>query len=304
MRQKAAHAVKELRTLRDCIRWGASRFAEAGLSYGHGTDNAIDEAAYLVLNALALPPDLNGIYHNCRLTRGEREAVIERLVERIETRKPGAYLTGEAWFMGLRFHVNEAVLIPRSPIAELIERRFEPWVQPDLAAQILDLCTGSGCIGIACAYAFPDATITLSDVSEAALAVARENIALHHLEDRVSALRSDVFDTLPPQRYDLIVANPPYVNAPDMAALSEEFRHEPELGLAAGADGLDIVRRILGDASRYLTPDGILVVEVGNSAEALVEAYPELPFLWLEFERGGHGVFLLTAESLREAPNV
>ncbi len=301
MNHRAADAIDELRSLRDCIRWGASRFTEAGLTFGHGTDNAIDEAAYLVLHALSLPPDLSGAYHDCRLTRAERERVIGLLMQRIETRKPAAYLTGEAWFAGLRFEVDEHVLVPRSPIAELIENRFEPWLTADGVTRILDLCTGSGCIGIACAYAFPEAEVILTDISPAALDIARRNIAYHHLADRVRVVESDVFDRVPEGPYDLIVSNPPYVDAADMAALPEEFRHEPELGLAAGADGLDIAHRVLRDAGHFLAPNGILIVEVGNSAAALVEAYPDLPFTWLEFARGGHGVFLLTADALADA---
>ena len=291
-------AVAELATIRDFIRWGASRFNAAGLHFGHGTDNALDEAAWLVLHALDLPLDLPPHWQEARLTPGERRRVVDLLLARIETRKPAAYLTGEAWFCGLPFAVNEAVLVPRSPIAELIEQGFQPWLVADPVTRVLDLCTGSGCIGIACAFAFPEAEVDLSDVSAEALDVARQNIARHGLGERVRPHRADVFDGLPPARYDLIVANPPYVDAADMAELPAEYRHEPRLGLAAGADGLDIVRRILAEAVDWLSPQGLLVVEVGNSAPALQAAYPDLPFIWPEFERGGHGVFLLEAGAL------
>ncbi len=290
-------AVDELRTLRDLIRWGASRFGEAGLYFGHGTDNALDEAAWLVLHALDLPLDLADAYRDCRLTREERERVVALLRQRIETRQPAAYLTGEAWFCGLPFHVDESVLTPRSPIAELIEARFSPWLA-NAPARILDLCCGSGCIGIACAVVFPEAQVDMSDISPAALDVARRNIGRHGVGDRVTVIESDVFSAIPAATYDLIVSNPPYVDARDMAALPDEYRAEPALALAAGDDGLDIVRQILAGAADYLADDGVLVVEVGNSAQALCEAYPQTPFLWLDFERGGHGVFLLEKKDL------
>lgn len=295
-------AIDNLSTINDCVRWGVSRFRDADLYFGHGTDNAFDEAVWLVLHGLSLPLDLDVSYRSCRLTKEERRVVLELLSQRIETKKPAAYLIGEAWFCGLPFHVNENVLVPRSPIGELIQEGFEPWLAAGVDSvldSVLDLCTGSGCIGIACAFAFPDADVTVSDISSLALEVTHSNIERHKLADRVTAVKSDVFQNIPSKKYSLIVSNPPYVDAADMAALPDEYRREPELGLAAGNDGLDIARTILSQASDYLADDGLLVVEVGNSEAALIEAFPEVDFLWPEFEHGGHGVFALTAEQLK-----
>ncbi len=295
-----ASAVVELQTLRDFFRWGASEFIAAGLFYGHGTDNPWDEAEQLVLHAVHLNPPLADEWLDARLTRPERERVVANIQRRIEERIPAAYITGQAWFAGMPFTVDERVLVPRSPIAELIEKQFAPWLI-DEPLQILDLCTGSGCIGIACAYSFPDAEVQLSDISFDALAVTEENIQRHDLSERVFAIQSDLFENLQGQRFDLIVSNPPYVDAEDMASLPQEYHAEPELGLASGEDGLDFTRRLLAEALDYLTENGLLVVEVGNSWPALEEAYPELPFTWVEFERGGHGVFVLSAADLRSA---
>jgi ribosomal protein L3 glutamine methyltransferase len=290
----------ELLTLRDWVRWGCSRFNEAGLFFGHGTDNALDEALALVLYALNLDHDLPGEYLDARVTADEARQITALFHERIDRRVPAAYLIGEARFAGLAFYVDDNVLIPRSPIAELIQEGFAPWLDSDHVGSVLDLCTGSGCIGIACAYAFPDALVDLSDVSPAALDVATRNIERHRLEGRVRTLRADVYDGLDDERYDLIVTNPPYVSSAEMVELPEEYRHEPELGLEAGDDGMDVVARILGGAADYLRPGGIMVVEVGASADLLMARYPGVPFLWLDFERGGDGVFLLTAEQLDE----
>lgn len=287
----------ELLTLRDFIRWGASEFTAAKLYFGHGTDNPWDEAEQLVLHAVHLTPPLADEWLSARLTGVERERVMENLRRRIDERIPAAYITGQAWFAGLPFIVDERVLVPRSPIGELIQKQFSPWLASE-PRQILDLCTGSGCIGIACAYAFPDAEVQLSDISFDALAVAEENIQQHNLEDRVFAMQSDLFENLAGQTFDLIVSNPPYVDADDLATMPEEYHAEPEIGLGSGDDGLDFTRRLLQEASNYLTDDGVLIVEVGNSCIALEEAYPELPFTWIEFERGGHGVFMLRKADL------
>lgn len=292
--------IEELVSIRDMVRWGASRFTEAGLFFGHGTDNALDEALALALHALHLDHSLPADYLDARLTRSERTRVADLLMQRYTTRKPAAYLIGSARFAGLDFKVTEDTLVPRSPIAELIEQGFEPWLDADQVGSVLDMCTGSGCIGIACAYAFPDARVDLTDISPAALVVAQDNIVAHHMDDRVEAIRADVWEGLPAGQYDLIVSNPPYVDAEDMAELPVEYQHEPALGLAAGDDGLDVVARILAGAADRLNTDGILVVEVGRSAGHLMDRYPGVPFLWLEFEQGGGGVFLLTADQLDE----
>ncbi|MFM8333085.1 MAG: 50S ribosomal protein L3 N(5)-glutamine methyltransferase [Candidatus Methylumidiphilus sp.] len=294
-------AIDHLTTLRDYIRFGASRFSQAGLFFGHGTATAIDEAAALVLHALHLPHNLPSGYFTCVLTPEERLEVVGLLERRIAERKPAAYLTREAWFCGLPFYVDERVLVPRSPIAELIDKQFAPWLsQPDDITDILDLCAGSGCIGIACALAFPEADVDLVEISPEALAVAQINIDKHEVEDQVRAVQSDLFAELDGKRYDLIVSNPPYVNTEEWRQLPAEYHAEPKLGLESGASGLDCVRRILREAEAHLKPDGVLIVEVGSSAEALEYAFPDVPFCWIDFERGGDGVFLLTAEQLAE----
>jgi ribosomal protein L3 glutamine methyltransferase len=289
-----------LHTIRDFIRWGASRMNEAGLHFGHGTANAVDESAALVLHSLHLPPDLEGDFFQATLTPLEKRVVLNLLDRRVRERKPAAYLMNKAWFMGLPFYVDERVLIPRSPLAELIDRQFSPWLtDPDTVRHVLDLCTGSGCIGIACAYAFPDAQVDLVDVSIGALDVARRNVREHALDERVTLLRSDLFSALRGRRYDLIVSNPPYVSQGELQQLPPEYQHEPSLGLAGGEQGLDLVLAILQQAGEHLTENGILVVEVGNTQYALSDAFPDIPFVWLDLERGGEGVFLLTAEQLQ-----
>ncbi len=295
--------VDELQTLRDWVRWGASYFRRAGLCFGHSTEDAFDEALFLARHVLHLEHEEALAYLDARLAREEREAVMNLFERRVEERLPAPYLTGEAWFAGLPFRVDKRVLVPRSPIAELIEAGFQPWLEESEAPRVLDLCTGSGCIAIATAHYLPGAQVDACDLSAEALDVARENVALHGVEEQVRLYQSDLFDALPEARYHLIVSNPPYVTRSEMAALPEEYRHEPAMGLEAGEDGLTVVSRILAEGDRWLHPGGIMVVEVGESMENLQRRYPEVPFLWLEFERGGGGVFLLTAEQLQEYKN-
>lgn len=292
--------MSSLTTLRDFIRWGASRFVEGDLNFGHGTASALDEAAALVLHTLHMPYNLSEFYLQATLTLQEKQAIVNVFERRINQRKPAAYLTHESIFAGLSFYVDERVLVPRSPIAELIEQRFAPWVEEDQVERILDLCTGSGCIAIACAYAFPEAEVDAVDKSLEALAVAMINLEKHHLVDEIELYESDIFNALPDAQYDIIVSNPPYVAISEWRKLPPEFHAEPEMGFIAGLTGLDLVIRILAEAKDYLTSNGILVVEVGSSAETLQETFPHVPFYWLDFERGGDGVFLLTAEQVAE----
>lgn len=299
--QTMTSLVQELQTLRDFVRWALTQFNAHNLYYGHGTDNAWDEALHLVLGSLHLPWDTDARLLDARLTQLEREKLLDLIRRRCEERTPLPYLLGESWFAGLPFKVDARVLIPRSPIAELIEEAFSPWFNEDYPpARILDLCTGSGCIGIACAYTFPTAQVVLSDISEDALDVARENIHRHHLMERVQVRSSDLFAQLQDERFDLIVSNPPYVDRQDLSLMPDEYHQEPELALAAGEDGLDLVRLILRQARAHLNEGGLLVVEVGNSQAHLEALLPQVPFLWVEFAANAAGVFVLTADQLDE----
>lgn len=287
-----------LETVNDFIRWGGTLFQQAELFFGHGTDNAFDDARVLVFYALSLPFDVPDHYLLSRLTTQEKQQVTQLFQSRIESRKPTAYLTGEAWFAGIKFKVSEATLVPRSPIAELIAQEYRPWVEPEEVTAVLDMCTGSGCIGLASLQALPNATVDLVDISTEALEVAQQNIEMYGLEQVANAIQSDLFTNLSGKQYDLIVSNPPYVDQIEMDALPEEFHQEPRLGLEAGHDGLDLVRRILAEAADHLTEDGTLIVEVGVSQYYLEQAYPELPFYWFEFEQGGEGVFAIQKSDL------
>ena len=288
----------ELNSLRDCIRWGVSAFNAAELTFVQGMPTALDEAVYLCLAALNLPADFGENYFDCRLTLAERKKVLDYYQQRIEQKKPAAYITNEAWFAGESFYVDERVLIPRSPLAELIQERFSPWVMDEEVYNILELCTGSGCIAIACAHAFEHANVVASDISADALAVAEINRHNHGLEDRLELVQSDLFEHVPNRQYDLIVSNPPYISEQEMTELSDELKLEPALGLVAGEQGLDIVIPMLKRAREFLSDSGILVIEVGYSWPALEAALPNVPLLWLDFEFGGEGVFMLTAEQL------
>ena len=282
----------------EALHWAEENFNNADLYYGHGTDNAWDDAVALTLYALDLPIDADPSVLQRSLTDAETKRLMDLYQQRIEKRIPAPYLTQQAWFCGLPFYVDERVIVPRSPLGELIERQFTPWVDPERVKNILDLCTGSACIGIACAYVFPTAKIDALELSTAALEVAKINTAQHRVNDRVRLLNSDLFSALQHEKYDIIVSNPPYVNAEDFTNMPSEFTKEPTMALVSGVDGLDSTRHILANAAQYLTAQGILIVEVGNSAAALITAYAEVPFTWLEFTRGGAGVFLLTKAQL------
>jgi len=290
----------ELSTIIDFIRYGASRFSAAGLTFGHSHDNPIDEATHLVLAALHLPPDLPPAYGTGKLVADERERVLGLIERRVSERIPVAYLVGETWFAGLKFKSDRRALVPRSPIAELIESGFAPWLDHRHVERVLDVCTGSGCIGIAMAEYNPDWQVDIVDISPEALSLARENIVFQHVEDRVEAIESDLFAGVQGRRYDLIVSNPPYVTEDEYAAMPGEYRHEPKLGLTSGEDGLDLCLRMLDEAADYLTEDGLLIVEVGESERALAKLLPQVPFVWIEFKVGAMGVFALERRDLVE----
>jgi ribosomal protein L3 glutamine methyltransferase len=285
--------------VRELIARGARQLRRAGVFFGHGTDNAWDDCAALVLHALRLPHSGEAALYARRVGSRAVDRVDELLARRIAERIPAVYLTGETWFAGLPFHIDRRALIPRSPIAELIERRFAPWIDPRRVRRILDVGTGSGCIAIASAKALPRARIDAVDISPEALALAARNVRRHRVGRRVRLVRSDHFSALADERYDIIVANPPYVGRREMSGLPAEYRHEPPIALAAGRDGLDSVRVILRESLAHLHSGGLLIVEVGNTEAAVRRAFRRLPFIWLEFERGGGGVFLLSAEQLR-----
>jgi ribosomal protein L3 glutamine methyltransferase len=289
---------QELVSIKDFIRYAVTRFNAAHLFYGHGTDNAWDEAFALILAALHLPHDLDPGMLDSRITTDERIKILELIDERVKKHRPVPYLMHEAWFCNLVFYVNEKVLIPRSPLGELIVKAFEPWIDSHKVKNILDLCTGSGCIAIACAKMFPDAQVDASDISQEVLDVAKINVEKHQVSNRVHLIKSDLFNSIPKKPYDVIISNPPYVTEQEMQELPAEFRHEPKLALAAGEDGLDFAIPIMKSAAKFLAPHGILIVEVGNSEINMAEKFPRIPFTWLEFENGGGGVFLLTKEQL------
>ncbi|VFP81713.1 50S ribosomal protein L3 N(5)-glutamine methyltransferase [Candidatus Erwinia haradaeae] len=290
-------AIQELKTINDFLRWSVSCFSEANLWYGHGTDNAWDEAVQLVLPMLFLPIDSNIDMSNGRLTYRERRRVVELVERRVNERIPVSYLTNKSWFCGQEFYVDKRVVIPRSPIAELISQKFSGLIsyQPK---KILDMCTGSGCIAISCALAFPDAEVDAVDISEDALVVAKKNVFRYRLKQRVTTILSDLFSNIPHKNYDLIITNPPYVNRSDVKFLPDEYLHEPTLGLISGDNALTLVLRILSDVQDYLAHDGVFICEVGGSMSDLLTLFPDIPCAWIDFDQGGDGVFRMTREQI------
>ncbi len=295
-----SEASASLKTVRDCLRFAVSRFSEAELFFGHGSENAYDEAAYLILHTLHLPLDCLDPFLDARLTQSELFEVLDIIERRVEQRIPAAYLTNEAWLGELSFYVDERVIVPRSFIAELLREQLAPWVaDPEHIGSVLDMCTGSGCLAILAAHAFPNAHVDAADLSADALDVAQYNISDYALEDRITLVESDLFAKLRGRRYDIIISNPPYVDAESVAALPQEYKHEPQQALGSGTDGLDATRAILKNAAKHLTDKGILVVEIGHNRDALEAAFPDLPFTWLDVSAGDEFVFLLHKNDLK-----
>ncbi|MFT2111641.1 50S ribosomal protein L3 N(5)-glutamine methyltransferase [Marinomonas sp. 2405UD68-3] len=292
-------AVRDLKSIQDFIRWTYSRFLKAELFYGHGTDNAWDEAVHLVLRSLKLPMDFDRSMLDCALTTDEKKRILKLVQLRISKREPLPYLLSEAWFMGLPFKVTRDTLIPRSPIMSLLETEFQPWLS-EYPLNILDMCTGSGCLGIVASLVFEDAKVDITDISSAALKVAQDNVQLHEVGESVEVIESDMFTNLFGKKYDLIICNPPYVDADDYNSAPKEFHNEPRLALTSGIDGLDFTRQFLSQAADYLTNNGIIVYEVGNTEVTLQENYPNVPFMWVDLPAGGNGVFVLTKEQLSQ----
>jgi len=294
-----AEAAQQLHTVRDCLRFAVSRFNQAKLFFGHGSSDAYDEAAYLILHTLHLPLDRLEPFLDARLTDGERSEVLNIILRRVEHRIPAAYLTHQAFLGEFSFYVDERVIVPCSFIAELLLEQLSPWIaEPEEIHSVLDLCTGSGCLAILAAHAFPDASVDAVDLSSAALSVAERNVADYQLQTRISLIESDLFAKLDNKRYDLIISNPPYVDAESVAALPQEYLHEPKLALGSGRDGLDATRLILKHAAQHLTENGILVVEIGHNRDVLEAAYPDLPFTWLDVSAGDQFVFMLHRNDL------
>ncbi|WP_225639565.1 50S ribosomal protein L3 N(5)-glutamine methyltransferase [Candidatus Profftia sp. (ex Adelges kitamiensis)] len=293
----SSEEANELYTIQDILRWTVSCFNAANIYYGHGTDNPWDEAILLILPILQLPLDIPKDMYTARLTTRERNYIIKCVNRRVQESIPVSYITNKAWFCGYEFYVDERVIIPRSPIGELIDNRFSGIINYD-PKYILDMCTGSGCIAIACAYEFPNAKIDAVDISDQILCVTKKNIKKHLLEQNITTIKSDLFNELPPFKYDLIITNPPYVNQEDMFNLPKEFQFEPILGLVAGENGLKLIRRILACASDYMSDNGVLICEVGNNMVHLIDQYPNIQFIWLEFRKGGDGVFFLTKKQI------
>jgi ribosomal protein L3 glutamine methyltransferase len=290
---------EEIFTLRDWLRFTVSRFEESDIFFGHGTDNAYDEAVWLLMSALHLPLDTLDNFLDARITESERKHLAQLIQRRIVDRTPTAYLVKEAWLKGFKFYVDERVIVPRSFIAELLENGLSPWIEyPEMVSSAADICTGSGCLGILLANAFPNASIDVIDISPDAIDVANINIANYGLQDQVHAIQSDMFTALKGNKYDIIISNPPYVDAPSMATLPKEYRNEPQIALGSGDAGLDHTHTILREAANYLNDGGLLVVEIGHNRNALIETYPNLQFVWLEVESGDEFVFLLSKEQL------
>ena len=290
---------EELFTIRDWLRFTVSRFEESEIFFGHGTDNAYDEAVWLIMSALHLPHDTLHNFLDAVITESERKQLAHLIERRISERIPTAYLLREAWLRGFKFYVDERVIVPRSFIAELLEDGLQPWIEyPELIHSAADICTGSGCLGVLLANAFPDAAVDVVDISKDAIAVSNINIANYGLQERVQAIESDMFTALKGKTYDLIISNPPYVDAPSMATLPREYQNEPRIALGSGAAGLDHTHTILRETAKHLNDEGVLVVEIGHNREALIDAYPDLPFTWLDTSSGDQFVFLLTKAQL------